>query len=145
MNGLFRVLIAVSLVAATAGAALAQESFYKGKNIRLLVAYPPGGGFDTYARLAARHWGRHIPGQPRFIVQNMPGAGGVVALNHLYNGAKPDGLTMGFSTGGNFARSRPNARGSNFTRRDFCTSATLFKTWLFALPVMTLRSSAWRM
>jgi tripartite-type tricarboxylate transporter receptor subunit TctC len=103
MNGLFRVLIAVSLVAATAGAALAQESFYKGKNIRLLVAYPPGGGFDTYARLAARHWGRHIPGQPRFIVQNMPGAGGVVALNHLYNGAKPDGLTMGFSTGGNFA------------------------------------------
>ena len=103
MKSLVRLLFTVCFLTTTVGWAIAQEPFYKGKNIRILVAYPPGGGFDTYARLAARHWGRHIPGQPRFIVQNMPGAGGVVALNHLYSIGKPDGLTVGFSTGGNFA------------------------------------------
>lgn len=119
MKNVFRLVAAMCFLAATTGWAYAQESFYKDKSMRILVAYPPGGGFDTYARLAARHWGRHIPGQPRFIVQNMPGAGGVVALNHLYSVGKPDGLTVGFSTGGNFAPFTAKRTGIEFRAPKF--------------------------
>ena len=70
-------------------------SFYEGKTIRLLVGFSAGGGYDTYARAIARHIGKHIPGNPDIIVQNMTGAGSLVAANHLYNQAKPDGLTLG--------------------------------------------------
>jgi tripartite-type tricarboxylate transporter receptor subunit TctC len=75
--------------------AYAQEPFYKGKTIRIIVGAAPGGGFDTYSRTIARHMGRHIPGNPTIIVENMPGAGFVIAVNHLYKVAKPDGLTIG--------------------------------------------------
>jgi tripartite-type tricarboxylate transporter receptor subunit TctC len=74
--------------------ARAQES-YKGKTIRLIEAYSAGGGYDTYARLIARHLGRHIPGNPTVTVENMTGAGGLIAVNYLYNRAEPDGLTLG--------------------------------------------------
>ncbi len=74
--------------------ALAQESFYQGKTLRVLVTTTPGGGFDLYARLFARHLPRHIPGKPSVIVQNMPGGGGVIGANYLFNIAKPDGLTI---------------------------------------------------
>ncbi len=82
--------------------AVAQEPFYKGKTIRLVVATPPGGGFDTYARLITRHMTKHIPGQPNIIVENMPGAGHLIGANHMYRVAKPDGLTMGNFQGGLF-------------------------------------------
>ncbi len=68
--------------------------FYKGKKIRLIVSSSPGGGNDTYSRLIARHITRHIPGNPSVIVQNMPGAGGLVAADYLYNKAKRDGTVM---------------------------------------------------
>lgn len=69
--------------------------FYEGKTVRIVVGAAPGGGFDTYSRAIARHMGKYIPGSPTIIVENMPGAGFVIAVNHLYKVAKPDGLTIG--------------------------------------------------
>lgn len=77
----------------------AQESYYRGKTVTFLVGAPPGGGFDTMTRIVARHLGRNIPGNPIVVVQNMPGAGTVIAANHLYNRSKPDGLTIGVWVG----------------------------------------------
>jgi tripartite-type tricarboxylate transporter receptor subunit TctC len=74
--------------------ARAQAPFYQGKTIRVIVGTPPGNLYDLWARLTVAHMGKHIPGNPEFIVQNMPGAGHVVAVNHLFSVAKPDGLTL---------------------------------------------------
>jgi tripartite-type tricarboxylate transporter receptor subunit TctC len=70
------------------------EDFYKGKTIRFVVGVAPGGGYDTYARAVARHISNHIPGKPATVVENMTGAGGLVAANYLYKQAKSDGLTI---------------------------------------------------
>lgn len=80
----------------------AQDAFYKGKSIRIIVGTSAGGGFDTYTRTLARHLGKHVPGQPAIVVENMPGAGHLIAANHMYNVAKPDGLTVGHFHGGWF-------------------------------------------
>jgi tripartite-type tricarboxylate transporter receptor subunit TctC len=80
----------------------AQESFYQGKTVRIIVGTSAGGGFDTYTRTLARHFGKHIPGQPAVLVENMAGAGHLIAANHMYNVAKPDGLTIGHFHGGWF-------------------------------------------
>ena len=72
-----------------------QSSPYAGKTVTIVVGYKPGGGYDATARLLARHLPRHIPGKPTVIVQNMPGGNSLIAANHLYNVAKPDGLTIG--------------------------------------------------
>ena len=75
--------------------AVAQEAkFYEGKTVQLLVSSGPGATTDISARLVARYLGKHIPGNPGIIVQNMPGGGGLVGANYLYNVAKPDGLTI---------------------------------------------------
>ena len=71
------------------------DPFYNDKTIRVIVAFSPGGGYDLWARLITRYMGRYIPGNPNFIVQNMPGAGSITAANFLYNLAKPDGVTLG--------------------------------------------------
>jgi tripartite-type tricarboxylate transporter receptor subunit TctC len=68
---------------------------YAGKTVTIIVGYKAGGGYDTTARLLARHLPKHIPGKPTIIVQNMPGANSMIAANHVYNVAKPDGLTIG--------------------------------------------------
>ncbi|MGH7851985.1 MAG: Bug family tripartite tricarboxylate transporter substrate binding protein [Candidatus Binatia bacterium] len=81
-------------------AVFGQETFYKGKTIRLIVGLAPGGGFDTYSRVIARHMGKHIPGNPTTVVENMPGAASLVAANYLYKVARPDGLTIGNFIGG---------------------------------------------
>jgi tripartite-type tricarboxylate transporter receptor subunit TctC len=78
----------------TALAGHAAAPFYEGKTMRIIVGAAPGGGFDTYSRAIARHMGKYIPGNPTIIVENMPGAGFIVAVNHLYRVAKPDGLTI---------------------------------------------------
>lgn len=72
----------------------ADQDFYRGKNIRIIVGFAAGGGFDAYARAIARHMGRHIPGNPSIIVDNMTGAGSRVAANFLFR-AQPDGLVIG--------------------------------------------------
>lgn len=74
--------------------ASAQAPFYQGKTIRVIIGTPPGNLYDLWARLTVEHMGKYIPGNPNFIVQNMPGAGHVVAVNYLYTQAKPDGLTI---------------------------------------------------
>jgi len=78
-----------------AAANAAVEAFYKGKTITVIVGNSAGGGYDLYTRLLARHMGKHIPGNPTLIVQNMPGAGSLVATNHLYNAAAKDGTVFG--------------------------------------------------
>jgi len=75
-------------------AASAQPTF-AGKTVTLIVGYKPGGGYDTTARMLARHLPNHLPGKPTVIVQNMPGGNSIIAANHLYMVAKPDGLTFG--------------------------------------------------
>ena len=71
------------------------ENFYAGKNIRLVVGYGPATATDLWARLIARHISKYIPGSPTMVVQNMPGATSLIAANHIYAVAKPDGLTLG--------------------------------------------------
>lgn len=73
----------------------AQADYYQGKTVRVVVGSSTGGGYDLWARLMALHLGKHIPGNPAVLVQNMPGAGGVVAANYIYAVAHPDGLTLG--------------------------------------------------
>jgi tripartite-type tricarboxylate transporter receptor subunit TctC len=80
----------------------AQEPFYKGKTIRFIVGLAPGGGYDLYSRVIGRHLGKHIPGQPTIVVENMAGAGSIIAANHMFKAAKPDGLTIGHILGGLF-------------------------------------------
>jgi tripartite-type tricarboxylate transporter receptor subunit TctC len=70
-------------------------AFYRRNTVSIVVGSGAGGGFDTTARLVARHIGRHIPGAPTVIVVNMPGAGGLVAANHLFNAAPRDGTVIG--------------------------------------------------
>src|SRR5262245_55505100 len=79
--------------AAVAGAAQAQD-FYRGKQIQLIVGTETGAGYDAYARLVQRHLSRHIPGNPSIVIQNLPGAGGLQAANHVYNIAARDGTII---------------------------------------------------
>jgi tripartite-type tricarboxylate transporter receptor subunit TctC len=72
----------------------AQAPFYQNKTVTIVVGYLAGDGYDIWARLLAAHMGKHIPGNPNFVVNNMPGAGSMIAANNIYNVAKPDGLTM---------------------------------------------------
>ena len=73
----------------------AQSAFYEGKTIRIVVGLPAGDVYDLYARMLAEHMGKHIPGNPNIIVQNMAGASSMITANYVYNVAKPDGLTFG--------------------------------------------------
>lgn len=96
------VLIGVSLLLIGTNPAFGDE-FYSGKTIRMIVSSPPGGGYDLYSRILARHLPNHIPGNPRIIVQNMPGGGHLIATRYLYGVAKRDGLTIA-----SLSRSIPN-------------------------------------
>jgi tripartite-type tricarboxylate transporter receptor subunit TctC len=93
-------LASLALVPHTRADAIAD--FYKGRTVTLIVGYGPGGGYDLFARLLARHLGRYIPGNPTVVVQNMPGAGSLRATNYLYTVAPRDGATIG-----SFARDMP--------------------------------------
>ena len=75
------------------------DDFYKGKTIRVIVGGSAGGGFDIYTRAMARHMGKHIPGNPTMIVENMTGAGTLIAAKYLHSSAKPDGLSFGIFNG----------------------------------------------
>lgn len=98
----------------------AQDTFYKGKSIRIIVGASAGGGYDTYSRTIARHMGKHIPGNPGLVVDNMPGAGFLISANHMYKVAKPDGLTIGHFIGGLFMQQLLGSRpGIEFDARKF--------------------------
>ena len=93
--------------------------FYEGKTIHVIVGQAAGGGFDTYTRTMARHMGKYIPGNPSIIVENMTGAGSLIAANHLYKVAKPDGLTIGHFIGGLFLQQLLEKPGIEFDARRF--------------------------
>ncbi len=84
-----------ALVAGVPAAADPISDFYKGKEVQLYIGYPPGGGYDIYGRLVAKHLGRFIPGTPGVLPQNMPGAGSLKAANYLYSAAPKDGSAIG--------------------------------------------------
>jgi tripartite-type tricarboxylate transporter receptor subunit TctC len=97
----------------------AQEDVYRGKTLRIVVGFSAGGGFDTFARTFARHVSRHLPGGPAVIVENMPGAGSLIAANHVYKVARPDGLTLGHFIGGLFLGQVVGQPGIEFDARKF--------------------------
>lgn len=99
--------------------ALAQDIFYRGKTVRIIVGASAGGGYDTYSRTIARHMGKHIPGNPTLAVDNMPGAGFLISANYMYKIAKPDGLTIGHFIGGLFLQQLLGKPGIEFNAHKF--------------------------
>jgi len=93
------ILLTLALFASNITAA-EPANYYHGKTVRIVVGLAAGGGYDLYARTLARHLGKHIPGNPAVVVENMTGAGSIIAANYLYKIAKPDGLTIGHYLGG---------------------------------------------
>src|SRR5213080_2678666 len=104
----------LAIVLAAGGGTARAQSFFEGKTVRLVVGFAPGGGFDTYARVISRHMGRHIPGNPTIVVENMTGAGSLISANHLYRVAKPDGLTIGAFNGNQILGQLVGAHGIDF-------------------------------
>jgi tripartite-type tricarboxylate transporter receptor subunit TctC len=88
-------IVAAFLLGSSATVGAQGEPFYRGKTIKIVVGFTSGGFYDRWSRLLARYVPKYIPGNPEMIVQNMPGAGGLIAANHLYGVAAPDGLTLG--------------------------------------------------
>jgi tripartite-type tricarboxylate transporter receptor subunit TctC len=88
---------AIAVASAFAGSPAEAQSpaeFYKGKTVTFLVPYPPGGSYDVYGRLVAAHMGKHIPGKPNIIVQNMGGGGGTKGTNYSYRSGAKDGTFL---------------------------------------------------
>ncbi len=88
-------LVVAGVATASAAWADAVEDFYHGRTFTFVSGYPPGGGYDAYARMFGRHFGRFLVGHPTVVVNSMPGAGSMLAANYLYNTAPPDGTTVG--------------------------------------------------
>ncbi|MSP93937.1 MAG: hypothetical protein EXR00_01600 [Alphaproteobacteria bacterium] len=112
----------LSVLAAPAFAAPADAvaNFYRGKTVQVLVGFAPGGGYDLYARTLARYMGKHIPGNPTLVTQNMPGAGGIKAMNYLYNVVRKDGTTIGtFARGLAIEPLLGHAQGTQFDATKF--------------------------
>jgi tripartite-type tricarboxylate transporter receptor subunit TctC len=102
-----------------AAASAADEAFFKGKTVRINVGYAAGGGFDTYSRAIARHLSKHVPGHPTVVVENTPGAGGLIVANQLYKVARPDGLTIGHFIGSLLMGQVLGQKGVEFDARRF--------------------------
>ena len=137
----------------------AGEDFYRGKVIRIVVGFSPGGGFDTFARTLSRFMGKYVPGNPSVIVENMTGAGSLIAANHVYKVAKPDGLTIGAFNGNQILAQLVGGQGIAFDARkmewmgapgynhDLCllsqkTGVTNAEQWLASKTVFKLAGSA---
>jgi tripartite-type tricarboxylate transporter receptor subunit TctC len=111
--------VALCSLCITANVEGAATPYYQGKSIRIIVGAAPGGGYDAYARVIARHLGRHVPGNPAIVVENMAGAGSLIAANHTYKVAKPDGLTIGHFIGGLVLQQVMGKPGIEFDGRKF--------------------------
>ena len=152
-------LVLVLIVAPRSGAAASGDEFFRGKVIRIIVGFSPGGGFDTFARVVARYMGKHIPGNPTVIVENMTGAGSLIAANHIYKVAKPDGLTIGAFNGNQILAQLVGGQGIAFDARkmewigapgynhDLCllsqkTGVATAEQWLASNTMLKLAGSA---
>jgi tripartite-type tricarboxylate transporter receptor subunit TctC len=137
----------------------ASDEFYRSKVIRIVVGFSAGGGFDTYARAVSRYMGKYIAGNPTIVVENMTGAGSLIAANHVYKVAKPDGLTIGAFNGNQILNQLVGAQGIEFDARkmgwigapgynhDLCllnqkTGLTSAEQWLASKTLMKLGGSA---
>jgi tripartite-type tricarboxylate transporter receptor subunit TctC len=110
--------LSAGLLCSLAQPSFAQD-FYAGKSIRIIVGFPAGGGFDTYSRVLGRHIGKYIPGNPSIVVDNVTGAGSLIAANTLYKSAKPDGLTIGNFIGNLISQQLFAGSGIEFDARKF--------------------------
>ena len=129
------VLLLTTLAAPMSLRADAVSDFYAGKQVRLLIGYSAGGGYDTYARLLARHLGKHIPGNPTIVPQNMPGAGSLRLANFLYNVAPKDGSVIGTFGRGIAMEPLLSGEGTQFDARQF--------SWLGSLNNEVSLCTAW--
>ena len=112
-------LFSLVLVSLSAVSNTRADDFYKGKTIHFVVGAPAGGGYDTYTRAIGRHLGKYIPGNPSMVVDNMDGAGSLIAANYVYNKAERDGLTIGVWISGQIIRQALGDRGPRFDGRKF--------------------------
>ncbi len=113
------ILLCVLLLAGITPQPLLADDFYKGKTVRVIVGGTAGGGFDVYTRAMTRHMGKHIPGHPIFIVENMTGAATRIAAKYLHSAAKPDGLTFGIFNGYLILSQVLDPKGFDFNVRQF--------------------------
>jgi len=97
----------------------AQTPYYQGKQVKVIVGFTTGGFYDRWARLLSRFMPKYIPGHPSFVVQNMPGAGSIVATNFIYGVAKPDGLTIGFPSNAIYLDNLIGRKAAQFDIRKF--------------------------
>jgi tripartite-type tricarboxylate transporter receptor subunit TctC len=139
--------IALVLIGLGTSPARAQDSvaeFYRGRNLNLIVGYSAGGGYDTYSRILARHLGKHIPGNPAIVVQNMPGAGSLKLANYLFNVAPKDGSTIGIFSRGMAMEPLIGASNTQFDSSKFAwlgsgtSEVSVFVLWHTA-PVKTFQ------
>lgn len=107
------------LTLSVSGYSASDEFFFKGKTVHMLVGFAAGGGFDVYTRAIARHMNKYIPGNPTIVVENRPGAGGLILANYMYKIAKPDGLTIGNFIGTQFLGQVLGWPGIEFDARNF--------------------------
>jgi tripartite-type tricarboxylate transporter receptor subunit TctC len=145
-------LLAAPLLTAAVPAAAADdavERFYRGRTVTIIVGYSVGGGYDATARVLARHLGKHIPGNPSIVVQNMPGAGSLRAANYLYFAAPKDGATLGIFARGMAMEPLVGASSAQFDSRNFAwigsgtnevsicatTAGSRVKTWQDLLTI----------
>ena len=119
MKSVRRLFILFVLWAPFGAPVFAQDTFFKGKTVRIIVPFAAGGGYDIYSRIMGRHMGKYIPGNPVFVVDNMTGAGGLIGINHVYKVAKPDGLTIGTPIGTMFVDQLIGKPGIEFDGRKF--------------------------
>ncbi len=134
--------LAALMLATQAARADPVADFYSGRQVNLIVGYGTGGGYDVYGRLMARHLGRHIPGSPNVVVQNMPGAGSLRAVNYLYNTAPKDGTAIA-----TFGRDMPliGIIGHNTERALRCRASSPGSARRRAMPTMPTCCSCARM
>src|SRR6476620_8675506 len=111
--------LALVIGMAMAAAPVSAQDFYKGKTINILAGFSPGGGFDINARVLARHIGRHIPGNPSVVVQNMPGAGSLTAVHYMNLTAPKDGTVIDDFNFGTIGDSRLNPEKTKVDFRKF--------------------------
>lgn len=116
----YLILFAVVLASMVNSALLSHaQDFYAGKTVRIVVGFPAGGGFDTYSRIMARHINKYIPGSPTVVVDNVTGAGSLIAANSIYKATKPDGLTIGNFIGNLISQQLFGGSGIEFDARKF--------------------------
>ena len=130
---IFACVVAVLTLTAPARAQTVEE-FYRGRSITVLVGFTAGGGYDLYARLLGRHMGRHVPGNPTIVVQNMPGAGSMKATQYVYGIAPKDGLTLATVSRGMVTEPLLNAANFDPTKL----------TWLGTITSETSVCATWK-